>query len=202
MISILLKTPILGILAAFLAVVLEQLFAVAANIFWQKEIVFSFYNQLSYFLVAAVVIEESLKYLAIRYPLWEIFELRGIRLAIGSFMMGFFFGITEVWFILMSNKSYLADLRSHNSETLFSLAVIVLIQALTAFLAGSLIASRIFDSRLSALKILFFPVFIHVLFNFLIIQKGDFTKWLEIITLVFAFLVSLLILAFNFKRLD
>ena len=202
MISIFLKTPLLGILTAILAVVLEQLLAVAAGAFWQKEIVFSFYSQLNYFIVAAVIIEEGLKYLAIRYPLRKIFAIRGLRLAIGSFLTGFFFGITEIWLIVMSDKNYLVSLRSHDTETLFSFSAIVLLQALTAFLTGSLIAIRSSDSRGSALKILFFPVLVHVLFNFLVIQKGYFTKWLEIITLALTFLLGSLILIFNFRKLD
>jgi RsiW-degrading membrane proteinase PrsW (M82 family) len=202
MISLLIKAPILGILTAFLAVVAEQLIAVFANIFWQKEIIFSFYGQLSYFLFAAVIIEEGLKYLAIRFPLRNNFGLSGVRFVFGSLTTGFFFGLTEVWLVTASNKEYLAGLWSHDSEILFSLIAIILIQALTALLIGSIIAGKIFHPRFIALKIILFPVFIHLLFNFLVIQKGNFTNALVFITLFLTFLISLSILAFNFKRLD
>jgi hypothetical protein len=202
MISYLIKIPILGVITAFLAVVAEQLIAVIADLFWHKEIVFSSYGRISFFLLAAVIIEEALKYLAIRFPLRKNFSLSGMKFIFGSLLTGLFFGLTEVWLVTVSDGEYLSGLRSHNPEIIFSLAGIILIQALTAFLTGSLIASQVFNSRLSALKILFFPVFIHLLFNFLIIQKGYFTNWLVIITLVLTFLISSLVLAFNFRRLD
>jgi hypothetical protein len=202
MISLLLKAPILGFLTAFLAVIVEQLIAVIANIFWQKEIIFSFYNQLSYFLVAAVIIEEGLKYLAIRFPLRNNFGFSGIKFVFGSLLTGIFFGIAEVWLVTISDKGYLAGILNHDSEILYSLIVIILIQALTALLIGSIVASKIFHSQLSAFKTLLFPILIHLLFNFLVIQKGNFTNSLIFITLILTFLISSLILAFNFKRLD
>jgi hypothetical protein len=202
MINLLIKTPLLGILTALLAVVAEQLLAVFSNLFWKKEIIFSSYNQIGFFLISAVVIEEGLKYLAIKYPIRKNFGLRRKKFITGSIMTGLFFGLTEVAFVAMSNGDYLTGLKAHDPEILFSFFAIILIQTLTAFLIGSLIASHIFSSRFTGLKTLFFPVFIHLLFNFLIIQKGNFTDWLLVITLAITFLISIIILAFNFEKLD
>lgn len=202
MIYLFLKTPFLGILTALLAVIAEQFLAVLANLFWKKEIIFSSYSQIGFFLISAVFIEEGLKYLAIKNPLRNNFGLRRENFIIGSLLTGFFFGLTEVVFVTMSNGDYLLGLKTHDPGTLFSSVTIILIQTLTAFLIGSLIASRVFNSRFTALKTLFFPVFIHLLFNFLIIQEGDFTDWLIVITLAATFLISMVILAFNFKKLD
>jgi hypothetical protein len=202
MIYLLLKTPFLGVLTALLAVTAEQLLAVLADLFWKKEIIFSSYSQIGFFLISAVIIEEGLKYLAIKYPLRKNFGLRREKFIAGSLITGFFFGLTEVTFVAMSNGNYLTSLKAHDPEALFSFITIILIQALTAFLIGSLMASQVFSSRITGLKILFFPILIHLLFNFLIIQKGNFTNWLLVITLAITFLISIIILAFNFKKLD
>jgi|GEM_PF-937060 len=202
MIHLFLKTPILGILTAFLAVVAEQLLAVLADIFWKKEIILSSYDKIGFFLVSAVIIEESLKYLAIKHPLRKNFGLIRWKFIAGSAITGFFFGLTEIAFINMSNNNYLTSLRTHDPEIIFSAVSIILIQTLTALLIGSLISSQVFSPRLAGLKTLFFPAFIHLLFNFLIIQKGNFTDWLVVITLAITFFISLAILTINFKKLD
>lgn len=202
MVYLFLTTPLLGILTAFLAVIAEQLLAVLANLFWKKEIIFPFYDNVGFFLISAVIIEEGLKYLAIKYPLRINFGLRKWKFIAGSTVTGFFFGLTEIAFIGMSDDNYLISLRAHDPETLFSAATIVLIQTLTALLIGSLISGQVFSPRLTGLKTLFFPVFIHLLFNFLIIQKGNFTDWLVVITLAITFFINLTILALNFKKLD
>ncbi len=197
----LIKIILIGILTALAAVIAEQLLAVLANIFWQREIIFDFYGQLGIFLVIAAVIEEGFKYLAIVSILRKKINLQGIKLCLGSLTLGLFFGLTEIFLIYISNEN-LAGGRALAPGVIFSLVTVVLLQSLTTLLAASMIASRIFSGKLSALKILFFPVLIHLLYNFLVIQKSNFTNWLVGIVLGITFAVSLGIIAFNFRQLD
>lgn len=196
-----LKIIFLGILTALAAVIAEQLLAVLVNIFWQKEIIFDYYGQLGIFLVIAAVIEESFKYLAIVSVIRKKINLYGLKFCLGGLVLGFFFGLTEIFLIFISNES-LAGGRVLDSSIIFSLVTVVLLQSLAALLAGSMIASRIFAGKLSALKILFFPVIVHLLFNFLVIQKSNFTNWLVGIVLGITLVVSLVIIFFNFRELD
>jgi hypothetical protein len=191
----------LGIFAALFAVLAEQLLAVLVSIFWKKEIVFDFYGHLGIFLIAAAIIEESLKYSAIFFLFQEKFGLERTKLWTASLIFGLFFGLTEIILIVISNEK-LADLSALSPEIIFSLATIVLIQALNALLIGAFLASRFFSGKFASLKILFFPVLIHLLYNFLIIQKSNFTNWLVGIVLGITFVTSLVIITFNFRELD
>jgi len=192
---------LLGILTALAAVIAEQLLAVLANIFWQKEIIFDYYGRLGIFLMIAVVIEEGFKYLAIVSIIRKKINLHGLKLCLGSFALGLFFGLTEIFLIFISNEN-LAGGRALAPSVIFSLATVVLLQSFAALLIGSMIAGRIFAGRLSVLKILFFPVLIHLLYNFLVIQKSNFTNWLVGIVLGITFVISMAIITFNFQELD
>jgi hypothetical protein len=195
------KIIFLGILTALAAVLAEQLLAVMANIFWQKEIIFDYYGRLGIFLVIAAVIEESFKYLAIISIIRKKINLRGIKLCLGSLALGLFFGLTEVYLIFISNEN-LAGARALDHSVMFSLVTVVIVQSLTALLAGSMIAGRIFAGKISVIKIIFFPVLIHLLYNFLVIQKSNFTSWLVGIVLGMTFVISIAIITFNFRELD
>ena len=61
MTSILLGAPLAGVLMALASVAAEQFLAVVVNIFYRKEIIFEVYNNLTFFLVASAIIEESFK---------------------------------------------------------------------------------------------------------------------------------------------
>lgn len=194
------KIFFLGILTALAAVIAEQLLAVLANIFWQKEIIFDYYGQLGIFLVIAAVAEESFKYLAIVSIIRKKINIHRLKFCLGSFGLGLFFGLTEVFLIFISNENLVGG-RALDHSVIFSLATIILVQSLTALLISSMIAGRIFAGRLSALKILLFPVLIHLLYNFLIIQKSNFTNWLVGIVLGITLFVSMAIIVFNFREL-
>lgn len=195
------KIILLGILTALAAVIAEQLLAVLVNIFWQKEIVFDYYGQLGFFLVIAAVIEESFKYLAIVSVIMKKINLQGIKLCLGSLALGLFFGLTEIFLIFISNEN-LAGGKALDASVIFSLATIILVQSLTALLAGSMVASRIFAGRFLFLRIVLFPALIHLLYNFLMIQKSNFTNCLVGIVLGITFVISMAIIAFNFRKLD
>lgn len=191
----------LGIFAALFAVFAEQLLAVLVSIFWKKEIIFDSYGHLGFFLIAAALIEESLKYSAIYFLFKEKFGFERAKLWAASLVFGLFFGLTEIILIVISNER-LANLFALPPEIIFSLVTVILIQALNSLLIGSFLAGRFFSGKLASLKILFFPVLIHLLYNFLIIQKSNFTNWLVGIVLGITFATSLVIIAFNFRELD
>lgn len=200
MISILLGAPLAGILMALAAVVAEQFLAVAVNIISQKEIVLDVYTHLSFFLVASAIIEESLKYFSAVFVLRRNLNLRGFKFVAAALIAGLFFGAVEVCFILLTNGKRIQDIGNLDGSALFSLSAVVLLHILTFFLISSLIASREKEARLQALRTIIPPAFIHLLFNFLIIQKGDFTNWLVGIVLGITFLIGFVIIAFNFRK--
>ncbi len=194
--------PIVGILTALAAVVAEQLLAAGANIFLQKEIVLDVYTHLGFFIVSAAVIEEVFKYFAASYILRLIFNFKRFKFIFASILSGTFFGLTEVYLILFTNGRKISEIGTLSSDTLFSLLTVVIIHVLTIFLISILIAVHDKEKRLNALKVIIFPIFIHLLYNFLIIQKGNLTNWLVSITLAVVFLAGLFILFLNFRDLD
>lgn len=202
MLNIFLGAPVVGILVALAAVVSEQLLAVAVNIIFQKEIVLDVYTHLSFFLVSAAVIEEGLKYLSAVYILRRILGLKRFKFIFSAIIAGLFFGLTETYFILLANGKGIRDIGILDNETLFSLTAILLVHILTAFLIAVLIAGRGRETKLTALKTIVPAAFIHLLFNFLIVQKGDFTNWLVGIVLAITFVANLSIIALNFRELD
>ncbi len=202
MLNIFLGAPIVGILTALAAVVAEQLLAVIVNIILQREIVLDVYTHLGFFLVAAAIIEESLKYFSAIYILRRIFGLKRFGFIFSAILAGLFFGLTETYSVLLASGKGIRDIGILDNETLFSLTAILLVHILTAFLIAVLIAGRGRETKLTALKTIVPAAFIHLLFNFLIIQKGDFTNWLVGIVLAITFVANLSIIAFNFRELD
>ncbi len=202
MLKTILKAGLLGVLIALLAVLLEQLLAAVSQYYFNQEAVLPFYDRIGWFLIAAITIEEGLKYASIQYALPFRQNIRGKNLVAASFFLGFFFGLTEIGLILVSIPEAGSLVRNFESDMLFSLLSILLIQTVTAFLMGSLVAAEEKKNILSPFKILFFPLLIHLLYNFLIIQKGDFTSFLVTLTLFIAFVVSLVVTIFNLRRLS
>lgn len=197
---IFIKAIFIGIIAALAAVVLEQLLAVAANVFLQREITSLVYTNLSFFLVAAAIIEEGSKYFFINYGLRRLRNLGKFRFVLSAAIAGLFFGLTEVYFVLLANGRQIADIGRLGKETLFSLAGVLLLHTLTILLMAALISTRRRESRLGWLKILIFPVLVHLLFNFLVIQRSGFTNWLIALVLAITLLASVAVFAFNREK--
>lgn len=197
--------PIVGVLTALAAIVAEQLMAIIASLIVKKEIILNVYTNLSFFLVAAALIEESLKYFSIRHILRSNFQLRRFRFIFSAILAGLFFALTEIYFILLTNGKKIQDVKSLGSETLFSLGAVLVVHLLTALLIAVLVATRSEEEKngpLSALRTIIPPAFIHLLFNFLITQKGDYTNWLVGIVFGITFVVTSSILLFNLRHLD
>lgn len=202
MINILIGAPIVGVLTALAAVVAEQLLAVIANIILQREIVLDVYAHLGFFLVAAAIIEEILKYFSVSYILRRTFSLKRFKFIFAAVIAGAFFGLTEIYFVLLANGRRVQDIKIMDGEILFSLLTILLVHIATILLMAALISTRAKKTRLDALRTIAPAAFVHLLVNFLIIQKGDFTNWLIGITLGIVFVASLGIVAFNVRGLD
>ncbi|MDI6777617.1 MAG: hypothetical protein QMD77_00335 [Patescibacteria group bacterium] len=196
------KAAFIGIIAALAAVIAEQFLAVTASLFFQREIMPAVYANLNFFLVAAAIIEEAIKYFAASRILRRIFGLERFKFIFAAVTAGLFFGLTEAYFILLSNGKKISDIKSLDGETLFSLLTVILTHVLTTLLISVLIAGRQEKNRLDALKTILPPTFVHLLVNFLIIQKGDFTNWLVGIVLGTTFVTSAAIIMFNLRELD
>ncbi|MFA5926311.1 MAG: PrsW family glutamic-type intramembrane protease [Parcubacteria group bacterium] len=194
--------PIVGVLIALGAVVAEQLLAVIAAVLFQKEIMLDVYNHLGFFIVAAAVIEEAFKYIAVSQILRKIFDLRGMKLIFSAIMAGLFFGLTEVFLVLVSNGKNITDIKNLGNDTLFSLLTVILVHILTIFMISVLVAVRREDKIFNAFKIIIPPTLVHLLYNFLVIQKGEYTIWLVSVTLAVVFLVDLFILFFSFRDIN
>lgn len=202
MLSILLGASLAGILMALASVVAEQFLAGAINIFSGEEVVLNIYTHLGFFLVAAAVIEESLKYFSAVFVLRRYLGLERFKFVAASAIAGLFFGGAETYLILLTSGKKIWDIGNLDSATSFSLLAVVFLHILTFFLISVLIASREKEARFGALRTIIPPAFVHLLFNFLIIQKGDFTNWLIEIVLGITFLISIFVIIFNFRRLD
>ena len=199
--KIIIKTLILGILTAIFAVIAEQLLAAGAQYFFNQEIILSFYDRITWFLAAAVIIEEGSKYSVLRYAIHDRLNIRGKKFVTSSLFFGLLFGLAEIGLIIFSNPEAKILARSFDREMIIGLSSIALIQTATALLIGALIATQKEKMRLAFLRILVFPILIHFLYNFLVIQKGAYTDFLVLATLVISYLVSLAIIAFNWRGL-
>lgn len=202
MLKLFLRASIYGILMALAAIILEQLLAIAAEIFFQTEIIHTYYSNLSWFLVLGAIVEEGSKAAALKLGIRDGFATRGKKLIAFGFIIGFFFGITEVFFILFSDRQALNLLINFDRGILFSLSTIIFLQAATTFLAASLLAYREKIGFWFFMRILAFPIAIHVLFNFLVIQKSEFTNFLVSLVLGITFLIGLATLLSKRKLLD
>ena len=196
-----LKIIILAFVSAALAIVAEQLVAAAASAFWQREIVLESYMHFTWFLAFSAAIEEISKYWAVYFVIKNRFGLQKIKFVLASLFLGAIWSIFEIGLILFSDQKIHSALQAGNPEIIFSFATLIALHSLTALLMGVFISSNTFTGRLKHLKILFFPILVHILFNFLIIQKGDFTNYLTVITLSIGLLAGLVVLAFNFRKL-
>lgn len=195
------KIILLAVVSAALAIVAEQLVAAMASAFWQREIVLESYMHFTWFLAFSAVIEEVSRYWAVQSVIRNKFGLEKMKLVLASLLLGVTWGIFEIGLVLFSNQKVAAAFRSANPQVLFSFAAIIALHTLTAFLMGVLISASTDSGKLKHFKIILFPVLLHLLFNFLIVQKGDFTNYLIIISLGIVFLIATSILAFKFKKL-
>jgi len=202
MIGIFIGAPLVGILTALASVVFEQFLALIVNIVSQKEIVLDVYTHLNFFLVASAFIEESFKYLLAIFVLRRYLNLNRFKFIAASAFAGLFFGGTEIYFVLLANGKKIWDIYSLDSDTLFSLSAIVCLHVLTYLLISVFIASQKKNKGFQFIRTLIFPVFIHLLFNFLVIYKGNFTTWLVEIVLGIALVINLAVIIFNFRELD
>lgn len=195
------KIIFLAIVSVALAIVIEQSVAAMAGAFWQREIVLESYMHFTWFLAFSAAIEEISKYWAVYFVIKNKFGLQKIRFVLASLFLGTLWGIFEIGLVLFSDQKVLSSFRSGNPEVIFSFATVIALHALTAFLMGVFISTNTSSSKLKHFKIVLFPILLHMLFNFLIVQKGDFTNYLVVATLAITFLIGLAILAFNFKKL-
>jgi hypothetical protein len=195
------KIIVLAIVSAALAILVEQLVAAAVSAFWQREIIFESYMHFTWFLAFSAIIEEISKYWAIYFVIRKKFGLEKMKFIFASLLLGAAWGIFEIGLVLISDQKVLSAFRSGNPQILFSFGSIIALHTLTAFLMGALISSSQNLGKLKHLQIILFPVLLHILFNFLVIQKGNFTDYLVAATLAIAFLIGMVILSFNFKRL-
>jgi hypothetical protein len=195
------KIILLAVISAALAIVAEQLVAAMANAFWQREIVLESYIHFTWFLAFSATLEEVSKYWAVYFVIRGRFGLEKMKLILASLLLGAVWGIFEIGLVLFSDQKVEAAFRSGNPEVIFSFAAILALHALTAFLMGVLVSTNTSPGKLKHFKIILFPALLHLLFNFLIVQRGDFTNYLVASSLAIAFLAGLIVLAFNFKKL-
>jgi len=195
------KIILLAIVSAALAIVVEQLVAAIASAFWQREVVLESYMHFTWFLAFSAIVEEISKYWAIYFVIRKKFSLDKMKFILSSLLLGAAWGVFEIGLILFADQKVLLAFRSGNMEVIFSFAVIVALHTLTAYLMGVFIFADTFSGRLKHFQILFFPVLIHLLFNFLIIQKSNFTAYLIILSLAIFFLIGASILALSSKKL-
>jgi len=195
------KIILLAAVSAALAIVAEQLVATTANVFLGKEIVLEAYSNFTWFLVSTAIIEELSKYWAVYFVIRKHFGIEKIKSVVASLFLGSCWGIFEVCLVLFSNQQMLAGLQTGNPNIVFSFTSIIVLHSLTALLMGIFISTNTFSGKLKGLKVLFFPVLIHILFNFLIIQKGNFTNYLVATSLAIFFVIGISILALNYRKL-
>ncbi|MFH0929894.1 MAG: hypothetical protein V1814_01435 [Candidatus Moraniibacteriota bacterium] len=195
------KIIFLAIVSVALAIVVEQLVAAVVSAFWQREIVLESYMHFTWFLAFSAIIEEISKYWAVYFVIRNKFGMEKIRFVLASLFLGTLWGVLEIGLVLVSDQKVISTFRSRNPEVIFFFATVIALHALAAYLMGVFISAETFSGRLKHLKILFFPVLIHLLFNFLIIQKSDFTNYLVVFSLAAFFLIGTSILALSYKRL-
>ena len=195
------KIILLAVVSAALAIIIEQLVAAIASAFWQREVVLESYMHFTWFLAFSAIVEEISKYWAVYFVIRKKFDLEKTNFVFASLFLGAAWGIFEIALILFADQRVLSAFRSGNPEVIFSFATVIALHTLTAYLIGVFISANTFSGRLKHLKILFFPMLIHLLFNFLIIQKSNFTAYLIIFSLAIFFLIGTSILALNSKRL-
>ena len=174
------KIILLAIVSAALAIVAEQLVAAMASLFWQREIVLESYMHFTWFLAFSATVEEISKYWAIYFVIRSNFGLEKMKFIFASLLLGAVWGIFEIGLVLFSDQKALSAFQSGNPQILFSFAAIIALHALTAFLMGIFISTDANAGQIEdILKVILFPALLHILFNFLIVQKGNFTNYLD-----------------------
>jgi len=195
------KIFFLAVVSVALVIVIEQLIAAMVSAFWQREIVLESYMHFTWFLAFSAAIEEISKYWATYFVIRKNFGLQKIRFVLASLFLGTLWGVLEIGLVLVSDQKVFSAFQSGDMEIIFSFTTVIALHALTAYLMGIFISAETFSGRLKHLKIIFFPVLIHLLFNFLVIQKSGFTNYLIVFSLAAFFLIGTSILALNSKRL-
>lgn len=195
------KIIFLAVVSATLAIIIEQLVAAIASAFWQREVVLESYMRFTWFLAFSAIVEEISKYWTVYFVISKKFSLEKMKLVFASLFLGIAWGIFEIILILFADQRTLLAFQSGKPEVIFSFATVIALHALTAYLMGIFIFAETFSGRLKHLKILFFPILIHLLFNFLVIQKSDFTNYLTVFSLAISFVAGIIILAVNYKKL-
>jgi len=195
------KIVILAIISAALAIIAEQLVAAAASLFWQREIVLESYMHFTWFLAFSATVEEISKYWAVYFVIRKKFGLEKFKFVLASLLLGAAWGIFEIGLVLFSDQKILSAFRVGDPQILFSFGTIVALHTLTAYLMGVLISTTANASWLKHIQIILLPVLLHVLFNFLVIQRGNFTDFLTMAVLAIGYLIGLIVLGFNFRKL-
>jgi hypothetical protein len=195
------KIIVLAIVSAALAIVVEQIVAAVASAFWQREIILESYMHFTWFLAFSAIVEEISKYWAVYFVIRKKFDLEKMKSILAALFLGAAWGIFEIGLILFSNQKAFSAFQSGDPQVVFSFGTIVALHALTAFLMGTLISSSQSLGKLKHFQIILFPVLLHILFNFLIIQRGDFTNYLTIFSLAIGFVAGIIILAVNYRKL-
>ena len=195
------KIFFLAVVSVALVIVIEQLIAAMVSAFWQREIVLESYMHFTWFLAFSAAIEEISKYWATYFVIRKNFGLQKIRFVLASLFLGTLWGVLEIGLVLVSDQKVFSAFQSGDMEIIFSFATVIALHALTAYLMGIFIFAETFSGRLKHLKILFFPVLIHLLFNFLVIQKSGFTNYFIVFSLAAFFLIGTSIFTLNSKRL-
>lgn len=195
------KIILLAAISAALAIVVEQLIAAMASAYWQKEVVLDSFKHFTWFLAVSAIVEEVSKFWAVYFVIHRKIKLEKIKLILASFFFGAVWGLFELGLILFSDPNVASAFQAGNPEILFSFGSIIALHALTAFLMGILISANSISGKLSHINVMLFPILMHLLFNFLIVQKGDFTNYLVIISLSITFLAGIIVFAFNFRKL-
>jgi hypothetical protein len=195
------KIIFLAIISAALAIVTEQLVAAIASAFWQREIVLESYMHFTWFLAFSAIIEEISKYWAVYFVIKKTFGLEKMKFVWATVLLGAVWGIFEIGLVIFANPKAASSFYSGNSQLLFSFASIIALHTLTAFLMGVFASSNNFPGKLRHFQIILFPILLHILFNFSVIQKGNFTDFLTVFLLTIGYLAGALVLALNFRKL-
>lgn len=154
---------IFGILAALGAVITELLLSNLYFIFSGKNILSTYFHQITFFLICVILIEESFKYLM----LFELSAFLKTSLRIATvFFAGLGFSIFEIFFIFFSRDI---------NHSFWEIAGIFMLHILTASLMGWFIVLKTKIDIFSSLKIIALAAFLHLLYNLMIIYNLDLT---------------------------
>lgn len=146
---------ILGIIVAFGALLAENLFNVLFSIQVNDTL-----NYLTIPLIAYIIIEESLKLLVLRKK--QTIETTGQLVFSNSFFLGVGFALTELFHRYLLNSS----LPANDFAPLFGISII--------HLATSVLIGYLLYKKIPWWLVILPPVFLHTLYNCLIIYEFDY----------------------------